>query len=32
VREIAERHGADLVFSNHAEPHGLRVEVRFPSC
>jgi len=30
VREIAERHGADLVFSNHAEPHGLRVEVRFP--
>jgi two-component system sensor histidine kinase TctE len=32
VREIAERHGADLVFSNHAEPHGLRVEVRFPAC
>jgi two-component system sensor histidine kinase TctE len=31
VREIAERHGADLVFSNHAEPHGLRVEVRFPT-
>jgi two-component system sensor histidine kinase TctE len=30
VREIAERHGADLVFSNHADPHGLRVEVRFP--
>jgi len=31
VREIAERHGADLVFSNHADPHGLRVEVRFPA-
>ncbi|HEX7368676.1 MAG TPA: sensor histidine kinase N-terminal domain-containing protein [Rhodanobacteraceae bacterium] len=30
VREIAERHGADLIFSNHANPHGLRVEVRFP--
>jgi two-component system sensor histidine kinase TctE len=31
VREIAERHGADLVFANHADPHGLRVEVRFPA-
>ncbi len=31
VREIAERHGADLVFSNHDDPHGLRVEVRFPT-
>lgn len=31
VREIAERHGADLVFVNHADPHGLRVEVRFPA-
>jgi two-component system sensor histidine kinase TctE len=30
VREIAERHGADLAFVNHADPHGLRVEVRFP--
>ena len=29
VREIAERHGADLVFVNHEDPHGLRVEVRF---
>jgi two-component system sensor histidine kinase TctE len=32
VREIAERHGAEVAFSNHAEPHGLRVEVRFPTC
>jgi len=31
VREIAERHGAELVFSNHNHPHGLRVEVRFPA-
>jgi two-component system sensor histidine kinase TctE len=31
VREIAERHGAELVFVNHADPHGLRVEVRFPA-
>jgi two-component system sensor histidine kinase TctE len=31
VREIAERHGADLVFANHTDPHGLRVEVRFPA-
>lgn len=31
VREIAERHGADLVFSNRDDPHGLRVEVRFPA-
>jgi len=31
VREIAERHGAELVFSNHDHPHGLRVEVRFPA-
>ncbi len=30
VREIAERHGADLTFANHSEPHGLRVEIRFP--
>jgi two-component system sensor histidine kinase TctE len=30
VREIAERHGAELAFSNHDDPHGLRVEVRFP--
>ena len=29
VREIAERHGADLAIGNHADPHGLRVEVRF---
>lgn len=31
VREIAERHGAEVTFSNHAAPHGLRVEVRFPA-
>jgi two-component system sensor histidine kinase TctE len=31
VREIAERHGAELAISNHDDPHGLRVEVRFPS-
>jgi two-component system sensor histidine kinase TctE len=30
VREIAERHGADVVFINHTDPHGLRVEIRFP--
>ncbi|HET7930663.1 MAG TPA: ATP-binding protein [Rhodanobacteraceae bacterium] len=30
VREIAERHGGELSFSNHSNPHGLRVEVRFP--
>lgn len=30
VREIAERHGAELVFVNHHDPHGLRVEIRFP--
>ncbi|HVU81641.1 MAG TPA: ATP-binding protein, partial [Rhodanobacteraceae bacterium] len=30
VREIAERHGAELAISNHEDPHGLRVEVRFP--
>ena len=30
VREIAERHGADIVFANHTDPHGLRVEVHFP--
>ncbi|HEY8230243.1 MAG TPA: sensor histidine kinase N-terminal domain-containing protein [Rhodanobacteraceae bacterium] len=30
VREIAERHGAELSISNHNDPHGLRVEVRFP--
>lgn len=30
VREIAERHGAELAFINHADPHGLRVEIRFP--
>lgn len=30
VREIVERHGAELTFVNHAEPHGLRVEIRFP--
>jgi two-component system sensor histidine kinase TctE len=30
VREIAERHGAELAFSNHTQPHGLRVEIRFP--
>jgi two-component system sensor histidine kinase TctE len=30
VREIAERHGADLAFVNHTDPHGLRVEIRFP--
>ncbi|MGH8191577.1 MAG: sensor histidine kinase N-terminal domain-containing protein [Rhodanobacteraceae bacterium] len=30
VREIAERHGADLAFVNHSDPHGLRVEIRFP--
>ncbi|WHZ18581.1 MAG: hypothetical protein OJF55_000730 [Rhodanobacteraceae bacterium] len=30
VREIAERHGADLAFANHSDPHGLRVEIRFP--
>ncbi|HEX7348051.1 MAG TPA: sensor histidine kinase N-terminal domain-containing protein [Rhodanobacteraceae bacterium] len=31
VREIAERHGADITFANHTDPHGLRVEVHFPS-
>lgn len=31
VREIAERHGADVTFSNHSDPHGLRVEIRFPA-
>ncbi|MBS0382427.1 MAG: sensor histidine kinase N-terminal domain-containing protein [Proteobacteria bacterium] len=31
VREIAERHGAEIVFINHNDPHGLRVEIRFPS-
>lgn len=31
VREIAERHGAELSISNHNDPHGLRVEVRFPA-
>jgi two-component system sensor histidine kinase TctE len=31
VREIAERHGAELAISNHSDPHGLRVEVRFPA-
>ncbi|HWG67552.1 MAG TPA: sensor histidine kinase N-terminal domain-containing protein [Rhodanobacteraceae bacterium] len=30
VREIAERHGAELAISNHGDPHGLRVEIRFP--
>ncbi|HKV65029.1 MAG TPA: ATP-binding protein, partial [Rhodanobacteraceae bacterium] len=30
VREIAERHGAELSISSHNDPHGLRVEVRFP--
>ena len=30
VREIAERHGAELSISNHKDPHGLRVEIRFP--
>ncbi len=30
VREIAERHGAELAFANRADPHGLRVEIRFP--
>ena len=30
VREISERHGADLTFVNHTDPHGLRVEIRFP--
>ena len=30
VREIAERHGAELAISNQEDPHGLRVEVRFP--
>lgn len=30
VREIAERHGAELTFSNHTDPHGLRVEIHFP--
>ncbi len=30
VREIAERHGAELSIANHADPHGLRVEIRFP--
>jgi two-component system sensor histidine kinase TctE len=30
VREIAERHGAELAFSNHTDPHGLRVEIHFP--
>ena len=30
VREIAERHGAELSISNHNDPHGLRVEIRFP--
>ncbi|HLI17482.1 MAG TPA: sensor histidine kinase N-terminal domain-containing protein [Rhodanobacteraceae bacterium] len=31
VREIAERHGAELSISNHHDPHGLRVEIRFPA-
>jgi two-component system sensor histidine kinase TctE len=31
VREIAERHGAELAIANHTDPHGLRVEIRFPS-
>jgi signal transduction histidine kinase len=31
VREIAERHGADLTFSNRADSRGFRAEVRFPS-
>ncbi|HVX05735.1 MAG TPA: sensor histidine kinase N-terminal domain-containing protein [Rhodanobacteraceae bacterium] len=30
VREIAERHGAELSISNCNDPHGLRVEVKFP--
>lgn len=30
VREIAERHGAETAFANHDDPHGLRVEIRFP--
>ncbi|MGH8155871.1 MAG: sensor histidine kinase N-terminal domain-containing protein [Rhodanobacteraceae bacterium] len=30
VREIAERHGAELSFTNHDDPHGLRVTIRFP--
>ncbi|HEX5959674.1 MAG TPA: sensor histidine kinase N-terminal domain-containing protein [Rhodanobacteraceae bacterium] len=30
VREIAERHGAELSIANHSDPHGLRVEIRFP--
>lgn len=30
VREIAERHGAEVAFVNHNDPHGLRVEIRFP--
>jgi two-component system sensor histidine kinase TctE len=30
VREFAERHGADVTFTNHTDPHGLRVEIRFP--
>lgn len=30
VREIAERHGGELSFCNHSNPHGLRVDVRFP--
>ncbi|MGH8182903.1 MAG: sensor histidine kinase N-terminal domain-containing protein [Rhodanobacteraceae bacterium] len=30
VREIAERHGAELLIANHTDPHGLRVEIRFP--
>jgi two-component system sensor histidine kinase TctE len=30
VREIAERHGAELSIVNHGDPHGLRVEIRFP--
>lgn len=30
VREIAERHGAELSIANRTNPHGLRVEIRFP--
>jgi two-component system sensor histidine kinase TctE len=31
VREIAERHGARVLFANHDDPHGLRVEIHFPA-
>lgn len=30
VREIVDRHGAEITFSNRDDPHGLRVEIRFP--